>query len=109
MSRAEYMREWRALNPDTTRRNHTAREWYKRNKERLRPKKLEASRRYYENNRDLCIHRQRKYRQQQRQDFITMLGTTIDEELLPPKIIQTYKKTQEPSFKAEQGAFMITF
>lgn len=105
----------------------STRDWYQRNKERLKPQKLATAKAYYENNREYCIRQgqERRKRKQQAQ-LLQQKGLPIPTSLLDRrkhrspsqqdenKNLECHHQTQSPkpkasSFIASQGSFVVSF
>jgi hypothetical protein len=104
----------------------STRNWYERNKERLKPQKLATAKAYYENNREYCIRRGQERRKRKREEQ-QLLQQGLP---LPPPLVDRRKhrspvpqdenknleghQVQSPtpkasSFNACQGSFLVSF
>ena len=100
-----------------------SRKWYEKNKERVREKKNETAKIYYQNNREKCIRIQQERRKKQKEE--RELSREQQTEELPSSPVQKQRigrprapdsnppyhppKVKEPSFKCSQGSFLVSF
>ena len=100
-----------------------SRRWYEKNKERIKDKKNETAKLYYQNNREKCIRIQRERRKKQKeqrelsreQQTQTPPSSPVEKQRLGrPRVADSIPpsrppKVKEPSFKCSQGSFLVSF